>query len=72
MTNTTGFYDNGDFLNTINIHKSEDSMLLLSKKIILPERKIIVEKPMCIALSQYQPDVNGKFGRTFSGIILSR
>ena len=68
-----GFYDNRDFLNTIDIHESEDSILLLArKKIILPERKIIVEKPEGLSLLQYQPDTDGEFGRTSTGIILSR
>jgi hypothetical protein len=33
-------------------------LILAKKKIILPERKIIVEKLICISLSQYQPDVD--------------
>lgn len=60
------------YFNLIDTKEIEDSVLLLvEKKIVLPERKIIVEKPMCIALSQYQLDVNGEFGRTSTGIILS-
>ena len=73
MTNTTGFYDNRDFLNTIDIRKSEDSILLVArKKIIFPERKIIVENPTGISLLQYQSENDGEFGRTSTGIILSR
>lgn len=60
------------FYNHIDTKEIEGSMLILAKKIILPERIIIVEKPMCISLSQYQPDVDGEFGRTSTGIILSR
>lgn len=71
MTNID-FRSEDVYFNPIDTKEIEGSTLLLAKKIILPERKIIVEKPIWIALSQYQPDVNGKFGRTFSGIILSR
>lgn len=62
-----------EFLNTVDTQIIEGSLLLLaSKKIILPERKVIVEKPKGVSLSQYQPDVDGEFGRTSTGIILSR
>lgn len=62
-----------DFFNTIVTQEIKGTNLILAKKkIILPERKIIVEKPVGISLSQYQPDVDGEFGRTSTGIILSR
>lgn len=62
-----------DFLNTVDAQKIEGFLLLLaSKKIILPERKIIVEKPERLSLLQYQLDTDGEFGRTSTGIILSR
>ena len=61
-----------EFLNTVDTQKIEGSFLLLAKKkIILPERKIIVEKPEALSLLQYQPDTDGEFGRTSTGIILS-
>lgn len=66
-------FRNADFFNTLVTQEIEGTKLILArKKIILPERKIIVEKPMGISLSQYQPDVDGEFGRTSTGIILSR
>lgn len=66
-------FRNADFFNTIVTQEIDGTELLLArKKIILPERKIIVEKPMGISLSQYQQDVDGEFGRTSTGIILSR
>lgn len=62
-----------EFLNTVDTQIIEGSLLLLAKKkIILPERKIIVEKPEGLSLLQYQPDTDGEFGRTSTGIILSR
>ena len=62
-----------EFLNTVDTQKIEGSLLLLArKKIILPERKIIMEKPEELSLLQYQPDTDGEFGRTSTGIILSR
>lgn len=62
-----------EFLNTVDTQIIEGSLLLLAKKkIILPERKIIVEKPETLSLLQYQPDTDGEFGRTATGIILSR
>ena len=62
-----------EFLNTVDRQKIEGSLLLLArKKIILPERKIIMEKPEGLSLLQYQPDTDGEFGRTSTGIILSR
>lgn len=61
-----------EFLNTVDTQKIEGSFLLLAKKkIILPERKIIVEKPEALSLLQYQPDTDGEFGMTSTGIILS-
>ena len=61
-----------EFLNTVDTQKIEGYFLLLAKKkIILPERKIIVEKPEALSLLQYQPDTDGEFGRTSTGIILS-
>ena len=66
-------FRNADFFDTIVTQKIEGTELLLArKKTILPERKILVEKPTGISLSQYQPDVDGEFGRTSTGIILSR
>ena len=66
-------FRNADFFNTIVTQEIDGTELLLArKKIILPERKIIVEKPRGISLSQYQPDVDGEFGRASTGIILSR
>ena len=62
-----------EFLNTVDTQIIEGSLLLLAKKkIIFPERKIIVEKPETLSLLQYQPDTDGEFGRTATGIILSR
>lgn len=62
-----------EFLNTVYTQKIEGSLLLLArKKIILPERKIIMEKPEGLSLLQYQPDTDGEFGRTSTEIILSR
>ncbi len=61
-----------EFLNTVDTQIIEGSLLLAKKKIILPERKIIVEKPEGLSLLQYQPDTDGEFGRTSTGIILSR
>lgn len=66
-------FGNTDYFNTIVTQKIEGFDLLLArKKIILPERKIIVEKPETLSLLQYQPDTDGEFGRTATGIILSR
>ena len=66
-------FGNTDYFNTIVTQKIEGSDLLLARKrIILPERKIIVEKPEALSLLQYQPDTDGEFGRTVTGIILSR
>lgn len=66
-------FGNTEYFNTIVTQETEDSDLLLArKKIILPERKIIVEKPEGLSLLQYQPDTDGEFGRTSTGIILSR
>lgn len=66
-------FRNADFFDTIVTQKIEGTELLLArKKTILPERKILVEKPTGISLSQYQPDVDDEFGRTSTGIILSR
>ena len=66
-------FRNAEFFNTIATQEIEGTELILArKKIILPERKIIVEKTMGISLSQYQPDYDGEFGRTSTGIILSR
>ena len=65
--------NNTEYFSMIDTCETEGTMLILArKKIILPERKIIVEKPMGISLSQYQPDGDGEFGRTSTGIILSR
>lgn len=59
--------------NIVETQEIEGSMLLLArKKIILPESKIIVEKPMSISLSQYQKEDIKEFGRTSTGIVLSR
>lgn len=59
--------------NTVDTKEIEGSMLILArKKIIFPERKINVEKPLGLSLSQYQQDIDGEFGRTSTGIILSR
>ena len=72
MTNMD-FRSEDVFFKPIDTKELEGSMLLLArKKIILPERKIIVERPMGISLSKYPPDGDGKFGRTSTGIILSR
>ena len=60
------------YFTPIDTKEIEGSMLLLAKKIILLERKIIVEKLMCISLSQYQPDIDGELGRNSTGIILLR
>lgn len=61
------------YFNIIDTHEIEESRLILArKKIILLERKIIVEKPMGISSSQYQPDVDGEFGRISIRIILAR
>ena len=70
---TNGELKRIEFLNTVDTQIIEGSLLLLAKKkIILPERKIIVEKPETLSLLQYQPDTDGEFGRTATGIILSR
>lgn len=43
-----------EFLNTVYTQKIEGYLLLLArKKIILPERKIIMEKPEGLSLLQY-------------------
>ena len=61
------------YFTPIDTKEIEGSMpLLAKKKIILLERKIIVEKLMCISLSQYQPDIDGELGRNSTGIILLR
>ena len=66
-------FRNADFFNTLVTQEIEGTELLLArKKIILLERKITVEKPMGISLSKYQQDVDDEFGRTSTGIILSR
>ena len=66
-------FGNTEYFNTIVTQKIDGSdLLLVSKKIILPERKIIVEKPEGFSLLQYQLDTDGEFGRTSTGIILSR
>lgn len=66
-------FRNADFFTTIVTQEIDGTELLMArKKIILPERKIIMEKLMGISLSQYQQDVDGEFGRTSTGIILSR
>lgn len=66
-------FGNTVYFNTIITQKIDGSDLLLArKKIILPERKIIMEKPEGLSLLQYQPDTDGEFGRTSTGIILSR
>lgn len=47
-------FRNADFFDTIVTQKIEGTELLLArKKTILPERKILVEKPTGISLSQY-------------------
>lgn len=47
-------FRNADFFDTIVTQKIEGTKLLLArKKTILPERKILVEKPTGISLSQY-------------------
>lgn len=67
------YLENAEYFNTIVTQKIEGTELILArKKIIFPERKIIVEKPTGISLSQYQTDVDGKLGRTSTGIILIR
>lgn len=68
---------NFEYFNTIatqyTTQKMEGSNLLLArKKIILPERKTIVEKSEGLSLLQYQQDTDGESGRTSAGIILLR
>lgn len=66
---------NRDFLRPLipGAREIEGSMLLLArKKIILPERIIIVENPTGPSLLQYQSEIDGEFTRTSTGIIITR
>lgn len=64
-------FKNGDFLNSVITEEIEGSMLLLARnRIIIPEKKIIVENPACISLSHYKPEASENKVRTSTGIIL--
>lgn len=57
----------------IVVQKSENSMLVIvRRRIIIPENKIIVEKYEAPSLIQYQEENKERFERVASGILLSR
>lgn len=60
-------------MNDIEIQELDNSMLVMAKrKILIPDSKIIVESSAVLSSLQYQPVIVEEYGRTSTGIILTR
>lgn len=64
---------NMNILDTVDIQKLDNSLLVITKKkIIVPENKIIVESFGATSSLQYQLENGTEYRRTSTGIILAR
>lgn len=61
------------WMNDIEIQELDNSMLVIAKrKILIPDSKSIVESSAVLSSLRYQPVIVEEYGRTSTGIILTR